>query len=85
MERVKANDPAAMNQMGAIRFNEGDIDKAIEYLKEAAELGDKAAHYQLGCCITSGKVSRRTWKRQFTIGRRLLLEVIHKRDIILRL
>jgi len=48
MERVKANDPAVMHQMGIIRFNEGDIDKAVEYLKEAA------AHYQLGCILHRG-------------------------------
>ena len=34
--------------MGTIRFNEGDYDKAIEYLTKAAELGDAAAHYNLG-------------------------------------
>ncbi len=56
MERVKTNDPAVMHQMGIIRFNEGDIDKAVEYLKEAGELGDAAAHYQLGCMYYIGEV-----------------------------
>jgi hypothetical protein len=48
MERVKANDPAALTQMGVIRGKEGDYETAFEYFKEAAELGDASAHYRLG-------------------------------------
>ena len=40
MKRVKANDPAAMCQMGHKCNNEGDYDKAVEYWTKAAELGD---------------------------------------------
>ena len=47
MERVKANDPAAMREMGIARYNEGDYDTAFEYYTKAAELGDVIAHYQL--------------------------------------
>jgi localization factor PodJL len=48
MERVKANDPAALTQMGIIRGKEGDYETALEYFKEAAELGDASVHYRLG-------------------------------------
>ena len=48
MERVKANDPAALTQMGVIRGREGDYETAAEYFKEAAESGDASAHYRLG-------------------------------------
>ncbi|KAL7453620.1 hypothetical protein ACHAWC_005265, partial [Mediolabrus comicus] len=40
MKRVKANDPVALNYMGRKRIDEGDIDKGVEYLKKAVELGD---------------------------------------------
>ena len=55
MERVEVNDPAALNQMGAIHYQEGDYDKAFEYFKEAAELGDSRAHYQLGFMYGDGE------------------------------
>jgi hypothetical protein len=48
MKRVKVNDPAALHQMGAIRFKEGDYDSAFKYYTKAAELGDAAAHNNLG-------------------------------------
>jgi endogenous inhibitor of DNA gyrase (YacG/DUF329 family) len=48
MKRVKANDPAALRQMGSICLEEGDHDVAVEYWTKAAELGDPEAHYQLG-------------------------------------
>jgi TPR repeat protein len=48
MKRVKANDPNALQQMGAIHHHEGDYDKGVEYLERAAELGDARAHCQLG-------------------------------------
>jgi TPR repeat protein len=48
MERVKANDPAALCHMGLTCYNEGDNDTALKYLTKAAELEDIEAHYQLG-------------------------------------
>jgi TPR repeat protein len=48
MERVKANDPVAMSQMGGIRYNEGDYDVSVEYWAKSAELGDMEAHFRLG-------------------------------------
>jgi TPR repeat protein len=47
MERVKANDPAAMLQMGLTRFRFCDYDGAVEYFTKAAELGDMDAANKL--------------------------------------
>jgi TPR repeat protein len=47
-ERVKANDPAALCQMGGTCYDKGDYDGAFDYLSKAAELGDAGAHAQLG-------------------------------------
>ena len=55
MERIKANDPAAMCNMGTERYHEGDHDGAIEYWTKAAELGDVVAHNQLGYMYGEGK------------------------------
>ena len=54
MKRVKANDPAALRQMGAKCYDKGDYDGAIEYWKKAAELGDVGAHSQLGYMYHNG-------------------------------
>ena len=56
-ERIKANDPAAMREMGTYRYSqgqEGDYDKAFEYWTKAAELGDVDAHYNLGYLYHEG-------------------------------
>jgi hypothetical protein len=55
MERVKANDPAAFLKMGIRRYQEEDYDKAFEYFRKAAELGDMDAHYRLGFMYYSGE------------------------------
>ena len=55
MKRVKVNDPGALFEMGIRRNEDGDFDKGFEYLKEAAELGDAAAHYQLGHMYYKGE------------------------------
>jgi TPR repeat protein len=55
MKRIKANDPAAMREMGADRYNEGNCDSAFEYWTKAAELGDADAHYQLGVMYGKGE------------------------------
>jgi tetratricopeptide (TPR) repeat protein len=54
MERVKANDPVALREMGTARLGEGDWDTAFEYWTKAAELGDHDAHYQLGVMYKKG-------------------------------
>ena len=55
MERIKANDPAAMNQMGWKCDREGDYDIAFEYWTKAAELGYVEAHHSLGIMYMCGK------------------------------
>ena len=47
MKRVKANDPAALSNMGVKCYDKGDYEGAVEYLKKAAELGDAEAHCRL--------------------------------------
>ena len=48
MKRVKVNDPNALQQMGAIRYDEGNYDIAIKYWTIAAELRSMDVHYELG-------------------------------------
>ena len=55
MKRVKANDPAAFLKMGTIRYDEGDCNRAIEYFRKAAKLGDADAHYNLGLMYRRGE------------------------------
>jgi tetratricopeptide (TPR) repeat protein len=55
MERVKVNDPNALQQMGGRHYFEGDYETAFEYLKKAAELGDAAAHHNLGNMYRNGE------------------------------
>ena len=63
MERIEANDPAAMHQMGAERFHEGDYEGAFEYLTKAAELGDADAHYRLGAMHEMGNCVDKDMKK----------------------
>jgi len=55
MKRIKANDPDAINYMGAQRYDQGDYDAAFNYATKAAELGNAAAHYQLGIMFGDGE------------------------------
>jgi hypothetical protein len=55
MKRVKANDPAALREMGAICYKEEDYEAAFKYNSKAAELGDVDAHYNLGCMYQGGE------------------------------
>ncbi len=54
MKRVKANDSAALNQLGGICYDKGDYEGALEYFTKAAELGDSEAHYELGIIYEDG-------------------------------
>jgi TPR repeat protein len=54
LERIKANDPDAMREMGVVRYHEGDHDAALEYSTKAAELGDLVAHNLLGVMYSDG-------------------------------
>ncbi len=55
MKRIKAKDPAAVYQMGTIRYQEGNYDGAFEYWTKAAEMGDVDAHFWLGCMHWRGE------------------------------
>ena len=63
MKRVEANDPAAIGEMGTIRYNEGDGNTGIEYWKRAAELGDLTARFQLGSAYVEGKYIEKDMKK----------------------
>ncbi len=55
MKRVKANDPAALCEMGRQCRDKGDYDGAFKYLTKAAELGDAEAHCRLGNMYYEGE------------------------------
>ena len=55
MERVKANDPAAMRHMGGQYYDKRNYESAVEYLTKAAELGDSIAHFLLGMMYKNGR------------------------------
>ncbi len=55
VKRVKANDPAALRQMGGTCYNDGDYEGAFKYLSKAAELEEAAAHYKLGYIYENGE------------------------------
>jgi hypothetical protein len=55
MKRAKKNDPAALFQMGANCFKEGDYDKALKYHVEAAGLNDARSHYELSRLYYEGR------------------------------
>ena len=54
-KRVKANDPVAMLEMGKEHYGEGDYDSAVKYWARAAELGNLAAHHNLGVMYRDGE------------------------------
>jgi TPR repeat protein len=55
LERVKANDPLAMVEMGKAHFNGGDHRGGFEYYTKAAKFGSVEAHYLLGASYAEGK------------------------------
>ncbi len=55
-KRIKANDPAALRQMGEKCLHGGDDDGAYKYYTKAAEFDDIEAHFQLGCIYGEGEV-----------------------------
>jgi TPR repeat protein len=54
MKRVKANDPAALTEIGGKCYDVGDYHKAFEYFTKAAKLGDAEAHFNLGFMYYEG-------------------------------
>jgi TPR repeat protein len=55
MERVKANDPNALLQIGVKCYDEGDYEGAFQYYTKAAALGDMVAHYNLSILYHGGE------------------------------
>ena len=55
MKRAKANDPAAMREMGNAHWKEGDCDRAFKYWTKAAGMGDASAHYSLSIMYMKGE------------------------------
>ena len=54
MNRIAANDPVAMTQLGFRHLNEGDYERAFKYLTKAAELGNRSAHYNVSVIYGKG-------------------------------
>jgi tetratricopeptide (TPR) repeat protein len=55
MKRIKANDPAALSNMGLKCYDKGDYDGAFKYWTKAAELEDVEAHFHLGRMYEDGE------------------------------
>ncbi len=64
VERVKANDPYALFQMGSKHYKEGDYGAAFEYWTTAAELGNVEAHYNLSLMYHEGNGVEKDPKRE---------------------
>jgi TPR repeat protein len=64
MNRVKANDPMAIFQMGNKCRREGDYEGAIQYYTKAAGLGDIDAHYNLSVAYHLGKGVEKDEKKE---------------------
>ena len=64
MNRIETNDPVALCHGGLRRYNKGDYEKAIEYWRKAADLGDVHAHYQLSLLYQDGKGVEKDEKRE---------------------
>jgi tetratricopeptide (TPR) repeat protein len=63
-ERVKANDPDAIFQMGVRHDDVGEYGKALEYWTKAAELGHADAHYNLSIMYEDGNGVERDLKKK---------------------
>ncbi len=63
LKRVKANDPAAMRQMGAKYQEEGQYGAAVEYWAKAAALGDIDAHFNLAIMYGRGEGVEKDMKK----------------------
>ena len=55
MNRVEANDPAAIREMGIMHFEREEYDVASKYYRRAAELGDDDAHHNLSILYSEGQ------------------------------
>ena len=55
MNRIEANDPVAIGQMGAERYHKGDYKAAFDYFTRAAAMGVAEAHNQLSRLYYNGE------------------------------
>ena len=55
IERIEANDPFAICEMGTESYHGGDYRTAFEYFTRAVALGDVHAHYQLSTMYHAGQ------------------------------
>ena len=64
MERVKANDPVAIYNMGEKCYEEGDYGGAFHYYTKATELGNIQAHFFLSLMYYKGEGVEKDMKKQ---------------------
>jgi len=64
MKRVAANDPVAIREIGSKYYNNGDRERAFEYFKKAAELGDASAHHELSIMYQKGEGVEKDEKKE---------------------
>lgn len=64
MKRAKANDPAAMVELGTMCYHQGDYAAAFRYWTQAAELGDALAHYELALLYRNGEGVERDFEKE---------------------
>ena len=62
-ERVKANDPVALCQMGKMHRDEGDNEGAFQHWTNAAALGDVESHYELAGAYYEGRGIEKDMKK----------------------
>ena len=58
-ERVEANDPVALCELGYRHLTEGYYDRAFKYWTKAAEMGDAMAHFNLFIMYSEGQVGEK--------------------------
>ncbi len=63
-ERVTTSDPFALFQMGDRYHDEGDYEKASEYLAKAAGFGEAGAHFELSLMYDEGEGVERDEKNR---------------------
>ena len=63
-ERVKANDPVALCQMGKKHRDEGGYEGAVDYFTKAAALGDIESHYEVSILYYEGKGVEKDKKKE---------------------
>lgn len=71
---AKLGNSEALTKLGAIYYNENDYSKAAVYFRQADELENFKASYNLGVLYEKGQVSLKATKRQSSSSRSLLIK-----------